>query len=247
MKPQLLRRWLPKELYENQPGRRTPTCPKTRLQTIILPLEVSNTLIPFSRWEFSSPCVLLLMALVHSARTAPLRASKATCNWRVVDPQRSRVKDVPPPKPPCALAADLRPRVWTGVRHASFFLSLNANFVCSADFLYPLFYVPQCREGTNCSLHFPPWRRTVGESLGKVCAQLSFSFPMEKMVLASGGGVMIFGMAAGLHFQCRFSFLTRQSPTLPCFSEASATRRYRTHWLLSPTASVRLMFLSNLP
>jgi hypothetical protein len=44
--------------------------------------------------------------------------------------------------------------------------------------------------------------------------------------------VMIFGMAAGLRFQCRFSFSMRQFPTLPCFSEASAAHRYRTHRLL---------------
>lgn len=180
MKPQLLRRWLPKELYENQPGRRTPTCPKTRLQTIILPLEVSNTLIPFSRWEFSSPCVLLLMALVHSARTAPLRASKATCNWRVVDPQRSRVKDVPPPKPPCALAADLRPRVWTGVRHASFLLSLNANFFCSADFLSPFFMFRNVGKGRTVRYTSRPGEEPWGNRLGKSVPNSHFLFRWKR-------------------------------------------------------------------
>lgn len=183
---------------------------------------------------------LIHMSLVRSARTAPPRARKATCNWRVVDPQRSGGKTVHPPKRPCVLAADVRPRVWTGVRHAHSLLSSNAKFIP--------FLVPQCRERTNFLLHSPPWRKIVGESLGKVYTLLSFCFPRGTMIPALGAGGMIAGKTARSHFQCRFYCLMCQFPTPLPFSRS---KRKLMGIVLTgnsfSTASVRLISLSSIP
>lgn len=78
----------------------------------------------------------MFIASGRSARSAPPRASKATGIWRVVDPPGGK-NALHPSKPPRVPVTDLRPRVWTGVRHIYFPLGMKSYPVLIFN---PVFY-----------------------------------------------------------------------------------------------------------
>ena len=141
--------------------------------------------------ETFSPACFMFVASARSARSAPPRASKATGIWRVVDPP-SGGSAVRPSKRPRVPATDLRPRVWTGVRHTRFPLQTKVWPVLISD---PVFCL-QLRVRMSCLLRSPPWPKIVVGSLAKLQTLPSYSSLRRKVTPALGGGRMIFGKAA---------------------------------------------------